>query len=134
MIIVLIIVAVPIGLWLAYRLFGSDREPSYEGPQVRPIQVPGRTVFFDEREFFAREIGPIDAPTLVLAHGWSFDGEMNFFSIIPDRDEVVPVRAQRDLAARLADPVVIEIEDAGHASVLSRPEVYVKAIDEFLDG
>ena len=304
MIIVLIIVAVPIGLWLAYRLFGSDREPSYEGPQVRPIQVPGRTVFFDEREFFAREIGPIDAPTLVLAHGWSFDGEMNFFSIIPElaqryrliipdhrnhgksdrirgsfdiedlatelegvltalgherinlfgysmgglaaqvfahrhpervdrlilagtaaypidrfrivvcfsfwlaravarvstkeaamftyryllrhelidtstqrwmwaallnrdptlfyesgnailrfdarewvgeisvptmviipgRDEVVPVRAQRDLAARLADPVVIEIEDAGHASVLSRPEVYVKAIDEFFSG
>ena len=304
MTILLIVFAGLLGLWLAYRLFGSDREPAYEGPQVRPIRVPGRTVFFDEREFFAREIGPIDAPTLVLAHGWSFDGEMNFFSIIPElsqryrliipdhrnhgksdrirgsfdiedlatelegvltalgherinlfgysmgglaaqvfahrhpervdrlilagtaaypidrfrivvrfsfwlaravarvstkeaamftyryllrhelidtrtqrwmwaallsrdpnlfyesghaalrfdsrdwvgeisvptmviipgRDEVVPVRAQRDLAARLADPVVIEIEDAGHASVLSRPEVYVKAIDEFLDG
>ena len=70
---------------------------------------------FDSRDW----VGEISVPTMV---------------IIPDRDEVVPVRAQRDLAARLADPVVIEIEDAGHASVLSRPEVYVKAIDEFFDG
>jgi pimeloyl-ACP methyl ester carboxylesterase len=297
-------VAILLGIWLAWRLFGPDREPRYDGPQVRPIRVAGRTVFVDEREFFVREIGPENAPPLVLAHGWSFDGEMNFFQIItelsqryrlivpdhrnhgksdrirgsfeiedlaadlagvltelgydkvnllgysmggmaaqvfahrypervdhlilaataaypidrfriptrvvfwlarafarvstkeaamftyhylirhdlidasaerwmwaallnrdptlfyesgnaawrydardwvgeisvptmviiPVKDEVVPTRAQRDLAARLDDPTVVEIEGVGHDSVLSRPEEYIKAIDNFLDG
>jgi len=77
-------VAVLVGIWLFWRLFGPDREPTYHGPQVRPIKVPGRTVFIDEREFFVREIGPEDAPPLVMAHGWSFDGEMNFFKLIPE--------------------------------------------------
>ena len=296
--------AVLLGIWLAWRLFGSDREPKYQGPQVRPMKVPGRTVFVDEREFFVREIGPRDAPPLVLAHGWSFDGEMNFFKlipelsqryrliipdhrnhgksdwirgsfrvedlatvlggvldelgydrvnvlgysmggmaaqvlahrhpervdrlilaatgarpidrfrvlvrivfwlarafarlskkeaamvtynylirhglvdpsaerwmwaalltrdptlfyesgvaawhfdsrdwvgeitvptmvIIPEKDQVVPARAQRDLAARLDDPVVVELEGVGHESILSVPEEYIKAIDRFLDG
>ena len=296
--------AVLLGIWLAWRLFGSDREPKYQGPQVRPMKVPGRTVFVDEREFFVREIGPRDAPPLVLAHGWSFDGEMNFFKlipelsqryrliipdhrnhgksdwirgsfrvedlatvlggvldelgydrvnvlgysmggmaaqvlahrhpervdrlilaatgarpidrfrvlvrivfwlarafarlskkeaamvtynylirhglvdpsaerwmwaalltrdptlfyesgvaawhfdsrdwvseitvptmvIIPEKDQVVPARAQRDLAARLDDPVVVELEGVGHESILSVPEEYIKAIDRFIDG
>lgn len=77
-------VAVLVGIWLAWRLFGPDREPRYRGPQVRPIRVPGRTVFVDEREFFVREVGPEDAPPLVLLHGWSFDGEMNYFKLIPE--------------------------------------------------
>ncbi len=296
--------AILVGLWLAWRLFGPDREPNYAGPQVRPIRVPGRTVFVDEREFFVREVGPEDAPTLVLLHGWSFDGEMNYFKLIPElsqryrlivpdhrnhgksdqirgpfevedlamvlegmldqlgydrvnlmgysmggmaaqvfahrhpdrvdrlilaataaypidrfrllariafwlarafarlskkeaamftyrylnrhgliddsaqrwmwaalldrdptlfyesgvaawrfdardwageiaaptmviipgRDEVVPTRTQRDLANRLDDPVVVELEGAGHDSVLARPEEYIKAIDRFLDA
>lgn len=82
--VLLVTIAVLFGLWLVWRLFGPDLEPRYEGPQVRPIKVPGRTVFFDEREFFVRETGPVDAPPLVLAHGWSFDGEMNFFPLIPE--------------------------------------------------
>jgi pimeloyl-ACP methyl ester carboxylesterase len=297
-------VAVLVGIWLVWRLLGPDREPKYDGPQTRPIQVPGRTVFVNEREFFVREVGPEDAPPLVLAHGWSFDGEMNFFKIIPElsqryrliipdhrnhgksdwvrgsfevedlatvlagivselgyervnllgysmggmaaqvfahrhperidrlilaataarpidryripvriifwlarafarvskkeaamftyhylkrhhlidpsaeqwmwsalltrdptlfyesgvaawhfdsrdwvgeisvptmviipgKDEVVPTRAQRDLASRLDDPEVLELEGVGHESVLSVPEEYIKAIDRFLDG
>ena len=55
-------VAVLVGIWLAWRLFGPDREPKYQGPQARPVKVPGRTVFVDEREFFVREVGPKDAP------------------------------------------------------------------------
>ncbi len=78
------VLAIAVGVWLIWRLFGPDREPRYVGPQVRPIKVPGRSVFFDEREFFVREIGPEDAPVLVLAHGWSFDGEMNFFPLVPE--------------------------------------------------
>ena len=84
MTIVLTVIAVVFGIWLAWRLFGPDREPPYQGPQVRPIRVPGRTVFYDEKEFFVREIGPQDAPPLVLIHGWGFDGEMVFYEIIPE--------------------------------------------------
>ena len=69
--------------WVAWRLFGPETQPCYGGAQVRPIHVPGRSVFVDEREIFVRETGPEGAPPLVLVHGWSFDGEMNFFSIIP---------------------------------------------------
>jgi len=54
--------------------------------------------------------------------------------IIPTNDEVVPTRTQRDLVARLDNPTVVEIEGVGHDSVLSRPEEYIKAIDNFLDG
>jgi 3-oxoadipate enol-lactonase len=82
--VVLIVLGVFVGAWLVWRLFGPDLEPRYHGPQVRPIKVPGRTVFVDEREFLVREVGPDDAPPLVLVHGWSFDGEMNFFRIIPE--------------------------------------------------
>ncbi len=73
--------------WVAWRLFGPDIEPVYDGAQVRPIHVSGRTVFVGEHEIFVRESGPEDAPPLVLVHGWSFDGEMNFFPIIPALSE-----------------------------------------------
>ncbi|MCL1692901.1 MAG: alpha/beta hydrolase [Actinomycetia bacterium] len=73
--------------WVAWRLFGPDIEPVYDGAQVRPIHVSGRTVLVGEHELFVRESGPEDAPPLVLVHGWSFDGEMNFFPIIPALSE-----------------------------------------------
>jgi len=73
--------------WVAWRLFGPDVQPAYDGEQVRPIHVPGRTVFVDEHEIFVREIGPENGPPLVLVHGWSFDGEMNFFPIITTLSE-----------------------------------------------
>jgi 3-oxoadipate enol-lactonase len=73
--------------WVAWRLFGPDVQPSYDGAQVRPIHISGRTVFVGEHEIFVRESGPEGAPPLVLVHGWSFDGEMNFFPIIPALSE-----------------------------------------------
>lgn len=73
--------------WVAWRLFGPDVQPVYDGEQVRPMHVPGRTVFVDEHEIFVREVGPENGPPLVLVHGWSFDGEMNFFPIIPALSE-----------------------------------------------
>ncbi len=73
--------------WVAWRLLGPDVQPVYDGEQVRPMHVPGRTVFVDEHEIFVREAGPENGPPLVLVHGWSFDGEMNFFPIIPTLSE-----------------------------------------------
>lgn len=73
--------------WLAWRLLGPDTQPSYDGEQARPVHVPGRTVFVGEHEIFVRESGAARATPLVLVHGWSFDGEMNFFRVIPALSE-----------------------------------------------
>lgn len=81
------IVARSLGLlglgWVAWRLFGPDLAPRYRGIQERPILMPGRSVFVGPREYFVREAGPPEAPPLVLVHGWSFDGEMTYFRVIP---------------------------------------------------
>lgn len=69
--------------WLAWRLFGPEIAVTREIRQDRPLRIPGRTVFVGDREFFVREAGPVDATPLVLLHGWSFDGEMTFFAVIP---------------------------------------------------
>jgi 3-oxoadipate enol-lactonase len=36
-----------------------------------------------ERELFVRELGPADAPPLVLVHGMGFDGEMTYHRLAP---------------------------------------------------
>ncbi len=69
--------------WLAWRILGPEVAPRYEPGQVRPLRIPGRSVFVGEREFFVRETGPPDAPPLVLVHGWSLDGEMTYHRMIP---------------------------------------------------
>lgn len=99
--------------WLVWRLFGPDVQPAYSGAQVRPMHVPGRTVFVGEREIFVRESGPEGAPPLVLVHGWSFDGEMNFFPIIPALSErfrvIVPDHRNHGKSDRIRGS--FEIED-----------------------
>ncbi len=69
--------------WLAWRLFGPELTPRFKGPQRNALPVPGRTVFVGEHELFVREVGPEDAPPLVLIHGWNLDGAMTFHRIIP---------------------------------------------------
>jgi len=105
--------------WVAWRLFGPEPEPSYEGDQRRPIHVGGRTVFVDEREFFVREAGdPLGRP-LVLIHGWSIDGEMNFFTIIPQLAErfrvVVPDHRNHGKSDRIRGS--FEIEDLAREAI-----------------
>ncbi|NND02232.1 MAG: alpha/beta fold hydrolase, partial [Acidimicrobiia bacterium] len=70
------------GGWAAWRLLGPETGPRYSPGQVRPLRVPGRSVFVGEKEFFVREAGPVDGPPLVLVHGWGFDGEMTFHRIV----------------------------------------------------
>ena len=86
--------------WLAWRVLGPDRPLGRVGEQSRPLHVPGRTVFVGDREFFVREAGPADAPVVVLLHGWSFDGEMTFFGIIPDLAARYPRRRARPSRTR----------------------------------
>ncbi len=77
------LVAAAVGGWMAWRVLGPETTPRYPPGQERPIRVPRRTVFVGEREFFVREIGPEDAPVIVLIHGWSLDGEMTYHRVIP---------------------------------------------------
>ena len=69
--------------WLAWRLLGPDLQPRFTGPQTRPLDIGGRVVRVGRNELFVREAGDVEAPPVVLVHGWSFDGEMNFYRIIP---------------------------------------------------
>lgn len=69
--------------WVVWRMFGPERLPRFAPEQVRPLEVPGRSVFIGETEIFVREIGSPDAPPVVLLHGAGFDGESNFYRIIP---------------------------------------------------
>ncbi len=71
-----------LGAWAAWRILGPEMAPRFSPGQQRPIRITGRSVFVGEREFFVREAGPVDAPPLVLVHGWGFDGEMTFHNII----------------------------------------------------
>ncbi len=72
------------GGWLAWRIFGPELAPRFKLPQDNPLPVPGRTVMVGANEMFVREVGPKDAPVLVLIHGWNLDGAMTFHRIIPE--------------------------------------------------
>ncbi len=67
---------------------------------------------FDSRPW----VSQIDQPTLV---------------IIPGRDQLVPVRWQRDLASRIPDTKVEKVEGAFHEVVWTHPELIAKALLEF---
>lgn len=75
-------VGLALGGWAAWRLLGPELPRRYPPGQVRPVRLPGRSVFVGEREFFVRESGPAEAPPLVLVHGWSLDGEMTFGPLV----------------------------------------------------
>ena len=95
------------GRWMWEALLTRDPTLYYES---------GSAVWrFDSREW----VGSLTAPTMV---------------VMPDRDQVVPLRTQRDLARRLRDPVIVRIEGTGHESILTRGDEFVLAIDSFMGG
>lgn len=77
------LVKLVVGGWVVWRLIGPEVSGRYPPGQVRPTRIPGRTVFVGEEEFFVRETGLEDGPTIVLIHGWSLDGELTFHRLIP---------------------------------------------------
>lgn len=117
--------------WVAWRLFGSETEPSYEGEQSRPVHVPGRTVLVDEREFLVREAGPESAPPLLLVHGWGFDGEMTFHKILPALAErrrvIVPDLRNHGKSDRIRGSV--DVEDFAHEIVAVLDALGYEAVD-----
>jgi pimeloyl-ACP methyl ester carboxylesterase len=66
-----------------------------------------------------RELGTIEAPTLVL-HG--------------EEDEVIPPRIGRRLARRLPDATFELIPAAGHCSSIEQPEIVNDALEAFLES
>lgn len=119
--------------WITWRIFGPEIPIDHGSPQERPLRIPGRTTIVGEREFFYREVGPATAPTIVLIHGWSLDGEQTFFRVIPalaDRYRVIVpdlrnhgksdwIRGRFEIAD-LADEMagVLDALDVKHATVL----------------
>ena len=72
-------VLVTAALW---RLFGPETGPRFAPNQEHPLPIPGRTVFVGDREFFLREAGPPDGPSLVLIHGLGNDSLENWYELI----------------------------------------------------
>lgn len=66
-----------------WRLFGPEIPPRFEGRQERPTRMTGRTVLSGRHEFLVREVGPADAPPLVLLHGWVYDGLATWHRVAP---------------------------------------------------
>ena len=100
-----------VGAWALWRLFGPDARPTFAPGQERPLQVPGRTVFVNGAELFVREIGPPDAPALVLLHGAGYDGEATFHRVIPQLAErhrlIVPDHRAHGKSDRTRGPVTM---------------------------
>jgi pimeloyl-ACP methyl ester carboxylesterase len=70
-------------LWALWRLLGPEVPPKFEGPQERPLDVPGRTVSVGRSEFLVREAGPPDGPPIVLLHGWLYDSLATWHRVLP---------------------------------------------------
>lgn len=71
------------GLWALWRLFGPRSAPLFPGTQERPAAPPGRSVVAGRHEFFVREAGPPDAPSVVLIHGWAYDSLATWHRLVP---------------------------------------------------
>jgi 3-oxoadipate enol-lactonase len=54
--------------------------------------------------------------------------------VIPTRDLLVPVRAQLELAGLLPEARVVELDGAGHESILTRVDDYVDVIEAFTES
>jgi pimeloyl-ACP methyl ester carboxylesterase len=77
-----------------WRLFGPVIPPRWQAPQEHPWKVPARTVFAGDREMSVREVGPSDAPVIVLIHGLAGSSMAEWYKVAPllaDRFRVVMI-------------------------------------------
>jgi len=84
-------VLVFVALW---RMFGPVIPPRWRANQEHPWKVPARTVFAGDREMSVREVGPIDAPVIVLIHGLAGSSMAEWYKVAPllaDRFRVVMI-------------------------------------------
>ena len=84
-------VLVFVALW---RMFGPVIPPRWRAHQEHPWKVPARTVFAGDREMSVREVGPIDAPVIVLIHGLAGSSMAEWYKVAPllaDRFRVVMI-------------------------------------------
>lgn len=82
-------------LFLAvWRLFGPVITPRWRPNQEHPWKVPARTVFAGDLEMSVREVGPLDAPVIVLIHGLAGSSMAEWYKVAPllaDRFRVVMI-------------------------------------------
>ncbi|MGA9595141.1 MAG: alpha/beta hydrolase [Acidimicrobiia bacterium] len=68
------------------------------------------------------------------ARSWVGDLPQRKLIIIPTADEIVPPKAQYEMASLLPGADVLELEGGLHESVLNRPLEYIEAITKFAEA
>jgi pimeloyl-ACP methyl ester carboxylesterase len=111
-------------------MFGPEIPPRFVGPQTRPTKLVARTVLAGRHEFLVREAGPVDAPPIVLLHGWVYGSVATWHRMIPalaDHHHVIAIELRnhgRSSRIRgrfeiedLADDVAAVLDGLGLGSV-----------------
>jgi len=84
-------VAILVVLW---RIFGPVVRPPWRPQQDHPWKIPARTIFAGEREMSVREVGPPEAPAIVLIHGLAGSSIAEWYKVAPllaDRFRVIMI-------------------------------------------
>ena len=96
-----------------WRVFGPVSSPKWRVHQVHPWKVSARTVYAGDREMSVREVGPADAPVIVLIHGLAGSSMAEWYKVAPllaDRYRVVMID-HRSHGLSVHDRERFEIED-----------------------
>ena len=69
--------------FVLWRLFGPVVSPRFRSPQEHPWRHTGHTVFVGDQEFLVRDLGPDEAPPLLLIHGLAGSSLAEWYRIGP---------------------------------------------------
>ena len=116
-----------LGVAVLVRLFGPAPKPVFGPGQVHPWRIPGRTVFVGDNEFLVREVGPKDAPPVVLIHGLAGSSLAEWYQVGPllaDRFRVVLID-NRSHGLSLQSRSRFEVQEAADdiAAILDQLEI-----------
>jgi pimeloyl-ACP methyl ester carboxylesterase len=71
-------------LWVAvWRLLAPPLRPRFGVKQEHPWAVPARTYFVGDYEFAVRQVGPDDAPAVVMIHGLAGSSMAEWYKVAP---------------------------------------------------